>query len=82
MPRNIPIPPTFAHCSWRQLSSPVRWTATIAALSGGGAKLIVECGPGGVLAGLIKRIEKGRDTKGFTLDDPESFKAALGAVAA
>lgn len=65
-----------------QLSSPVRWTATITALSSGGVKSIVECGPGGVLAGLIKRIEKGRDTKGFTLDSPESFQAALGAAAA
>jgi [acyl-carrier-protein] S-malonyltransferase len=66
----------------RQLSSPVRWTGTITALSSGGAKVIVECGPGGVLAGLIKRIEKGRDTRGFTLDDPESFNAALAAAAA
>jgi len=66
----------------RQLSSPVRWTATITALSGAGAKYIVECGPGGVLAGLVKRIEKGRDTKGFSLDDPESLMAALAAAAA
>jgi [acyl-carrier-protein] S-malonyltransferase len=66
----------------RQLSSPVRWTATVTALSSGGAEYIVECGPGGVLAGLVKRIERGRDTKAFTLDSPESFKAALSAVAA
>jgi [acyl-carrier-protein] S-malonyltransferase len=66
----------------RQLSSPVRWTSTITAISSGGANVIVECGPGGVLAGLIKRIEKGRDTRGFTLDDPDSFKAALAAAAA
>ena len=66
----------------RQLSSPVRWTQTVTALSSGGAAYIVECGPGGVLAGLIKRIEKGRDTKGLSLDDPETFQAALAAVAA
>ena len=66
----------------RQLSSPVRWTATVTALSGGGASSIVECGPGGVLAGLVKRIEKGRDTKSFSLDDPDSLQAALAAVAA
>jgi [acyl-carrier-protein] S-malonyltransferase len=65
-----------------QLSSPVRWTATIAALTGAGATTIVECGPGGVLAGLVKRIEKGRDTRVFTLDSPESLEAALGAAAA
>ena len=66
----------------RQLSSPVRWTATVTALSSGGAAYIVECGPGGVLAGLVKRIEKGRDTKGLSLDEPETFQAALAAVAA
>ncbi len=42
----------------------------------------MECGPGGVLAGLVKRIEKGRDTKILSLDEPESFQAALAAVAA
>jgi len=66
----------------RQLSSPVRWTQTVTALSSGGATCIVECGPGGVLSGLVKRIEKGRDTKGLSLDDPETFQAALAAVAA
>jgi [acyl-carrier-protein] S-malonyltransferase len=65
-----------------QLSSPVRWTATIAALTGAGVTTVVECGPGGVLAGLVKRIEKGRDTRIFTLDSPESLEAALGAAAA
>jgi len=66
----------------RQLSSPVRWTGAVTALSGGGAAFIVECGPGGVLSGLVKRIEKGRDTKVLSLDEPESFQAALAAVTA
>jgi [acyl-carrier-protein] S-malonyltransferase len=66
----------------RQLSSPVRWTATIAALTAGGARQLVECGPGGVLAGLIKRIEKGRDTQVFALDTPDSFTAARTAATA
>jgi [acyl-carrier-protein] S-malonyltransferase len=66
----------------RQLSSPVRWTETVTALSSGGARFIVECGPGNVLAGLVKRIERGRDTKGLSLDESETFKAALSAVAA
>jgi [acyl-carrier-protein] S-malonyltransferase len=61
----------------RQLSSPVRWTATVAALTaGGGVSQIVECGPGGVLAGLVKRIERRRDTRIFSLSDPDSFAAA------
>jgi [acyl-carrier-protein] S-malonyltransferase len=68
----------------RQLSSPVRWTATVAALTRnpGGATRVIECGPGGVLAGLVKRIEKGRETQIFTLDSPETISAALTAVAA
>jgi len=66
----------------RQLSSPVRWTATVTSLSSSGVGSIVECGPGGVLAGLVKRIEKGRETRIFSLDDHETFKAALAAVAA
>jgi [acyl-carrier-protein] S-malonyltransferase len=64
----------------RQLSSPVRWTATVAALTTGGVSQIVECGPGGVLAGLVKRIERQRDTRTFSLTDPDSFAAAAAAV--
>jgi [acyl-carrier-protein] S-malonyltransferase len=66
----------------RQLSSAVRWTTTITALSGGGVTQIVECGPGGVLAGLSKRIERRRDTQIFALEDPETFQAAMSAAAA
>lgn len=65
-----------------QLSSPVRWTTTTAALTSGGAKVIVECGPGGVLAGLVKRITRGGDAQTFALDSPESFHAASTAAAA
>jgi [acyl-carrier-protein] S-malonyltransferase len=59
----------------RQLSSPVHWTKTTAALTAGGFKLIIECGPGGVLAGLVKRITRGGDTQVVALDTPESFKS-------
>jgi [acyl-carrier-protein] S-malonyltransferase len=62
----------------RQLSSPVRWTRTVSALSGAGAGRIIECGPGGVLAGLVKRIERGRDTEIFSLDSLDSINAASG----
>jgi [acyl-carrier-protein] S-malonyltransferase len=63
----------------RQLSSPVRWTSTVSALTSSGVSRIVECGPGGVLAGLVKRIEKGRDTQIATLDSPDSITAAVAA---
>jgi|SRR5882672_340415 len=66
----------------RQLSSPVRWTATVAALNASGIKLIVECGPGQVLAGLVKRIMRGGDVQTFALENPESFTTASTAVAA
>jgi [acyl-carrier-protein] S-malonyltransferase len=59
----------------RQLSSPVRWTATVAALGQAGATHIVECGPGGVLAGLVKRITRGTDTRCAALESPDDFAA-------
>jgi [acyl-carrier-protein] S-malonyltransferase len=60
----------------RQLSSPVRWTATVAALNAAGIRQVVECGPGGVLAGLVKRITRGGDTQTQALEAPENFTAA------
>jgi [acyl-carrier-protein] S-malonyltransferase len=40
----------------RQAASPVRWVESIVALKSLGAEVIVECGPGRVLAGMAKRI--------------------------
>ncbi len=40
----------------RQLFSPVRWIESVAAIAGQGATHIVECGPGKVLQGMVKRI--------------------------
>ena len=42
----------------RQLYSPVRWTETVNALVSDGITESAECGPGKVLAGLAKRINK------------------------
>lgn len=42
----------------RQLYLPVRWTECVQTLATGGAAHIAECGPGKVLSGLIKRIDK------------------------
>lgn len=67
----------------RQLSSPVRWTATVRALTAdAGVTRVVECGPGGVLAGLVKRIARGGDTQILAVDDPDSLTAALAAAQA
>ena len=42
----------------RQLYLPVRWTECVQTLAAGGATRVAECGPGKVLTGLIKRIDK------------------------
>ena len=47
----------------RQLYLPVRWTECVQLLASNGAVRIAECGPGKVLAGLVKRIDKGLDAR-------------------
>lgn len=43
----------------RQLYRPVRWVEIIQALQAGGVTRLVECGPGKVLTGLARRIDRG-----------------------
>jgi [acyl-carrier-protein] S-malonyltransferase len=45
----------------RQLYLPVRWTDSVRALAVRGATRVAECGPGKVLTGLLKRIERTLD---------------------
>ena len=59
----------------RQLYLPVRWTECVQALSARGVTRIGECGPGKVLAGLIKRIDKGLDAR--TLGGVGDLQGAL-----
>ena len=59
----------------RQLYLPVRWTECVQALAAGGATRIGECGPGKVLAGLVKRIDKGLEAR--AIGAPADFDAAL-----
>ena len=47
----------------RQLYCPVRWVACVRAQIGRGVQTVIEAGPGKVLAGLNKRIEKGLETR-------------------
>lgn len=58
----------------RQLYLPVRWTQCVQALVGGGATRLAECGPGKVLAGLIKRIDKSVDAR--AIGTPADLDAA------
>ena len=59
----------------RQLYLPVRWTECVQALAAKGATRIAECGPGKVLAGLAKRIDKSLDAR--ALGTPADFDSAL-----
>jgi [acyl-carrier-protein] S-malonyltransferase len=40
-----------------QLDQPVRWRQSVAAIGALGATRLIECGPGKVLAGLVRRID-------------------------
>ena len=59
----------------RQLFSPVRWVETIGKMSADGVDKVIECGPGKVLVGLNKRINKSMASA--PLIDTASIEAAL-----
>lgn len=59
----------------RQLYSPVRWVETIEKMAADGVDNVIECGPGKVLMGLNKRINKEMATA--ALLDTASIEAAL-----
>ena len=59
----------------KQVYGPVQWVATTRALIEGGASSIIECGPGKVLAGLCRRIDKG--TQVSFIDSKDSLEKAL-----
>lgn len=42
----------------KQLTSPVRWTQTIQNMIKDGARSFIECGPGNVLQGLVKKVDR------------------------
>ena len=59
----------------RQLYLPVQWTGCVEALVSAGAGRIAECGPGKVLTGLVKRIDKSIDAR--ALGTPTGFAGAM-----
>jgi [acyl-carrier-protein] S-malonyltransferase len=59
----------------RQLYSPVQWVQTVQAMGGQGITRIVEAGPGKVLTGLCKRIDK--SIAATALYDQDTLDAAL-----
>jgi [acyl-carrier-protein] S-malonyltransferase len=58
-----------------QLDHPVRWVETIQHLISNGIDAMLECGPGKVLSGLIKRIDNQVVT--ISINDPETLQQAL-----
>jgi [acyl-carrier-protein] S-malonyltransferase len=64
----------------RQLYTPVYWAATVRTMIAAGATQIVECGPGKILTGLNRRVDKNRDLKMMALEDPLALEDALAAV--
>jgi [acyl-carrier-protein] S-malonyltransferase len=58
-----------------QLTSPVRWAELVRALTAAGATMLVECGPGKVLTGLNRRIDKNPAIQCLALQDPASVEA-------
>ncbi|MCT2530939.1 ACP S-malonyltransferase [SAR92 clade bacterium H921] len=61
-----------------QIYKPVMWVDCIEGLRSNGAQIFVECGPGRVLNGLTKRID--RDLTSFSTDDVASLENALTSV--
>lgn len=71
-------PETIKTLMLEQIYKPVMWVDCIQGLKATGAELFVECGPGRVLNGLTKRID--RDLSSFSTDDEASLDNALTSV--
>jgi len=59
------------HALFRQAFGPVRWVECVQAIKARGLTTVVECGPGKVLAGMVKRIDA--EMTGLPLFDPASL---------
>lgn len=64
---------------YRQAFGPVRWVECVQALKARGLTALVECGPGKVLAGMVKRIDP--EMSGVALLDPASLAEVKGLLA-
>ena len=64
---------------YRQAFGPVRWVECVRAIQARGLATLVECGPGKVLAGLVKRIDPA--LTGLALYDADSLQTVKDALA-
>ncbi|WP_105104194.1 ACP S-malonyltransferase [Microbulbifer pacificus] len=62
-----------------QIYSPVRWTSCVQAMAAAGIAQLVECGPGKVLAGLAKRID--RNLVAHNIETPAQLSEAVKSTA-
>ncbi|MDP1533075.1 MAG: malonyl CoA-acyl carrier protein transacylase, partial [Rubrivivax sp.] len=67
-------PDAIRDALYRQAYGPVRWVEVVQALRSRGLGHVLECGPGKVLAGLVKRVDGELVTT--TVLDPASLAAA------
>lgn len=59
----------------QQISAPVLWSDCVKTMAADGIAVLVECGPGKVLAGLVKRIDK--SLTAFSTETPEELEKTL-----
>jgi [acyl-carrier-protein] S-malonyltransferase len=64
-------PDAIRDALYRQAFGPVRWVECVAALKARGVSTLVECGPGKVLAGMVKRIDA--ELQSAALYDPATL---------
>ena len=72
-------PDAIRDALYRQAFGPVRWVEVVQALRARGLSHVFECGPGKVLAGLVKRVDAELITT--TVLDPASLQVARGMLA-
>jgi [acyl-carrier-protein] S-malonyltransferase len=71
-------PADIADALQKQLYNPVLWVTTVQNMVAEGITATLECGPGKVLAGLNKRIDKTIDN--YTVDTPDNFNKFIAAL--
>ena len=72
-------PAAIRDALYRQAFGPVRWVEVVQALRARGLTHILECGPGKVLSGLVKRVDG--EAVSMTVLDPATLAEAKGLLA-
>jgi [acyl-carrier-protein] S-malonyltransferase len=70
--------PDSRDCLIRQVTGPVRWVECIQLLIAQGATHFIEVGPGKVLSGLMRQID--RNQKGFNVEDSASLEKTVSSL--